>query len=165
MEDIGRSPDGFAIAFEASFARFQICVEGACGGRENWPSGVAVAIHAAFELAAADPEMASTLTNEALAAGPDGIARHRRLLAYVAECLIPGRERRPDGPELPQITEQALAGGLVGLVAERVARGGAAELPALAPQAIQFALTPYLGAGEAKRIATSAARPSPRADR
>lgn len=53
------------------------------------------------------------------------------------------------------LTSEALAGGLAGLVAERLTRGRAAELPALAPQAIEFALTPYLGVEEAKRIAVS----------
>jgi hypothetical protein len=155
MEDIADSPDDFAIAFETSFARFQIRVEEVCGGSRNWPTGVAAAIRAAFEFAAGDPAAANALTNEALAAGPDGIRRHRRLLAYLAERLAAGREERPEGRELPQLTEQAIAGGLAGLVAERLTRGCAAELPALAPQAIQFALTPYLGLDVAKRIASA----------
>jgi hypothetical protein len=54
------------------------------------------------------------------------------------------------------VTEPALAGGLVALVAGRVATGRAAELPGLAPEAIQFVLTPYLGTAEATRVATSA---------
>ncbi len=155
MEEIGRSSDGSAIAFEASFARFQVCVEEVCGRQEDWRTGVAAAIYAAFELAATDPDVVNALTSEALAGGPGGIARHRRLLTYVAERLAPGREQRTEGADLPQLTELALAGGLAGLVAERLTRGLAAELPAFAPQAIQFALTPYIGAEEAKRIAAS----------
>jgi hypothetical protein len=38
------------------------------------------------------------------------------------------------------------------LVAQRVDLGRAAELPTLAPEAIQFVLTPYLGAAEARRV-------------
>lgn len=161
MDEIARSPDDFASAFESSFARLQIRIEEACAGHRDWPSGVAAAIYAAFELASAEPDTADTLTNVALAAGPDGIARHRRLLAYVSSRLEAGRELRPEGLELPDSTEQALAGGLAGLVAERLARGRANDLPALAPQAIQFALTPYLGRPEAELVVAMAEPPGP----
>jgi hypothetical protein len=154
MEDIADSPDDFAAAFETSFARFQIHVEEACAGRPDWPARTAAAIRAGLEFAAAHPETANLLTNEALASGADGIARYRRLIAYIAGAFAEGRQEDAQGRELPQLTEQALAGGLLGLVAERLDRGSAAELPALAPQAIQFALTPYLGLEQARRIAT-----------
>ena len=155
MEENADSADGFANAFEASFARFQVRVEEAYAGPPDWPLRMAAAIRAALEFAAADPVAANTLTNEALAAGRDGIARRERLLAYAGRALAAGREERPQGPALPQLTEQALAGGIAALIAERLAGGHSAELPALAPEAIQFALTPYLGAAEAKRIAVA----------
>jgi hypothetical protein len=165
MAEIADSPEGFAAAFEAAFARFQVRVEEACAGRADWASGIAAAIRAGLDFAAADPVAADTLTSRALGMRRDGIARHRRLLAYIADALAAGREERPHGAELPQLTEQALAGGLTSLVAERIARGRAAELPALAPEAIQFALTPYLGREEARRVAVLAKRPGPARDR
>ncbi len=165
MEEIADSPEGFAAAFEAAFARFQVRVEGACAGRSDWASGIAAAIRAGLDFAAVDPVAADTLTNQALGMGGDGIARHRRLLAYIAEALAAGREERPHGAELPQLTDQALAGGLASLVAERLARGKESELPAVAPEAVQFALTPYLGREEAERIAALANRPDRGRDR
>ena len=153
MDEIGGPPDDFARAFESSFAHLQIRIEEACAKSDGWPRGVAAAIHAAFEFAAEDPTAAAALTRRALGVGADGIARHRRLLAYLADKLAPGRELAPDGRGLPTVTEQALAGGLAGLVAERLVRDGLADLPALAPEAIQFALTPYIGVAEARRIA------------
>jgi hypothetical protein len=164
MDEIARSQDDFGSTFEASFARLQIRLEDACRGSADWPSGMAAAIRAGFEFAASHPTATSALTVDALAAGPDGIARHRRLLAYVAERLAAGRDLRPEGAELPQLTEMAVAGGLLGLVAERLTRGGTAELPALAPQAVQFALTPYIGVEEAKRIAVGPGSASRGAD-
>jgi hypothetical protein len=163
MEEIGQSPDDFAGAFEAAFARFQVRVEEACASSQGWAAGVAAAIRATLEFAAEDPTAANTLTNEALAEGRDGIARRERLLGYLAERLEGGRAVRGGERELPLLTERGVAGGLAGLVAERLATGRAAELPALAPEAIQFALTPYLGAAEAKRIgAASRATPPDR---
>lgn len=165
MDEAARSPDDFASAFENAFARLQVCVEESCAGQGDWVDGIAVAIGAALRLAASDPGAANVLTNEALTAGTDGMVRHGRLLAYVAYHLASGRDLPQVEHELPGITEQALAGGLVGLVAERLAHGRASELPDLAPGAIQFALTPYLGVGEATRVAERFGWPRSQPDR
>lgn len=165
MEETGHFPDDFSGAFEASLARFQVRLEEACAGSPDWVGGVVAAIRAALEFAAEDPDSANTLTNEAMAAGMDGIARRERLLAYAGEGLVHGRRQRPGADDLPRLTEHALAGGIAALIAERVGTGRASELPALAPEAIQFVLTPYLGVDEAKRIATLAARPGWASDR
>jgi hypothetical protein len=145
--------DDFASSFESAFGRLQVAILEACGSAEDWPHKVAAAVRAGLELAAADPAAAQTLTNEALAHGADGIARYERLTAYLREGLAPGREERPHGERLPDITEQALASGVVTLVAQRGDQGRSLELVALAPEVIQFVLTPYLGTAEAKRVA------------
>jgi hypothetical protein len=155
MAEIGHQPDWFPNAFEAAFAGLQVRLEEACGGNSDWRRGVAAAIRAALEFAAEDPEAADVLANGAMAAGKDGIARRERLLAYAGKGLARGRRQQAGAPELPPVTEQALAGGVLALIGERLATGRAAELPALAPEAIQFVLTPYLGGEEARRIATS----------
>lgn len=148
------SNDDFPRAFEAAFARLQVVVEEAYVSEAEWPEQVAAAIRAAFEFAAADPTAADLLTNRALANGSDGVARYQRLLGYGASLLLPGREHCIDGALLPGIVEQSVAGGIVMLVAQRVDRGRADELPELAPDAIQFALTPYLGVERARTVAT-----------
>lgn len=159
MGDVGGSSEDFVSAFETAFARVQIAVEEASARHREWPLQIAAAICAGLEFAAADPSAANVLTNEAIASGPDGVARYRRLTTYIAESFARGRKGQADGDEPPQVTEQALAGGLLGLVAERLTAGKAAELPALAPEAIEFTLTPYLGTEEARRIAELATRP------
>lgn len=145
--------DDFSRAFEAAFARLQVVIEEAYVSQIAWPEQVAAAIRAAFEFAATDPEAANLLTNEALAHGRDGITRYHRLIDYSASLLAPGRDQSADGALLPEILECALAGGIAMLVAQRVDQGRSRELPALAPDAIQFALSPYLGSKEARQIA------------
>jgi len=145
--------DDFASAFESAFARLQIRVETACAGEVEWPSQVAAAVRAAFDFAAANPPVAATLTSDVLANGRAGYARYDRMLAHFGAQLRPGRALRAEGEWLPEITEKAMVGGLVTLVAQRVDTGREAELPALAAEAIQFVLTPYLGVEEARRIA------------
>lgn len=156
MKDTAQHPDDFANAFESAFARLQIRIETACAAQPNWPAQVAAGIRAALAFAAADSAAANILTNDALAAGRAGFARYDRMLEHFAAGLRPGRTERADGERLPEIIEKAMTGGLAMLVAQRLDMGRAAELPALAPEAIQFVLTPYLGAEEARRIAVDA---------
>jgi hypothetical protein len=155
MKDTTRHPDDFANAFEAAFARFQVVVEEAYVSRAAWPEQVAAAIRAALRFAAEDPAVADLLTNEALSRGRDGIVRYQRLIDYCAGLLAPGRDQHPDGALLPKTIEHSIAGGIAILVAQRVDRGRGSELADLAPEAIQFALTPYLGIEEARQVAAS----------
>jgi hypothetical protein len=152
MNQIRSSSDDFAAAFESAFARLQVLLEEACAAQAQWPAKVAAAIDAGLRFAASDPAAAQLLTNDALAHGVDGVTRHERLIFYIREALVPGRELRPANERLPEITEQAMASGIVMLVAQRVDRGMEAELPAIAGEAIQFVLTPYLGSEEARQI-------------
>ena len=145
-------PEAFAEVFERALDHFQAAI--AVSGREEdeWPAKVALAVNAGLQFAADNPVSAQILTNEALARGSDGIALYERLTAYLIEMLHPGREQSPEGERLPEITERALASGIVMLVAQRLDQGRSKELPALAGEAIQFILTPYLGAEAARRI-------------
>lgn len=148
-----RQPDDFAVAFDSAFAALQVRIESACAAAGDWPVGVAAGIAAAFDWVAEEPRAAQLLTNDALAAGSAGFERYERMIAYVAELLAPGREQAEHGERLPEITERAMASGVAMLVAQRLSMGREGELPALAPEAVQFVLTPYLGSGEARKVA------------
>jgi hypothetical protein len=160
MAGTARQPDDFAFAFDSAFAQLQVRVESACAATGDWPQGVAAGIRAAFEWVAAEPAPAQLLTNDALAGGKAGFERYERMIAYVAGLLAPGRERAGYGERLPEITERAMASGVAMLVAQRLSLGQEAELPAIAGEAIQFVLTPYLGSAEARRVATGGADPA-----
>jgi hypothetical protein len=149
-------PAGFAQSFEATFARLQVAILDACGCEPDWPAKVAAGVRAGFEFAVADPGAAQALTIEPLASGADGIDRYERLVRYLGGALFPGRQERPEGGGLPETTERAIAGGLLTLVAQRVDQGNSKELSAVVPEAVQFALTPYLGAEEARQVAETA---------
>lgn len=144
--------DEFPRAFEAAFARLQVVVEEAYVSQDSWPNQVAAAIRAAFEFAAVDPAVADLLTNEALARGHDGFMRYQRVIDFSARLLRPGRELGADGVLLPETLERSLAGGITLLVAQRVDQGCAHELPDLVPDAVEFALTPYIGPARAREI-------------
>jgi hypothetical protein len=153
MGDRERQPDDFAFAFDSAFAALQVRIESACAAAGDWSEQVALGIRAAFEWAAAEPAAAQLLTNDALAGGSAGFERYERMIGYVSELLEPGRELAPHGARLPKITERAMASGVAMLVAQRLSLGKQDELPAVAGEATQFVLTPYLGAAAARRVA------------
>jgi hypothetical protein len=148
-----RRPNEFSSAFDSAFARLQVRIESACVAEAEWPARVNAGIRAAIAFAATDPAAAKTLTTEALAGGRAGYERYDRMVSHLGEWLLPGRALRPEGAPLPEITEKAMVGGVAMLVAQRVDLGRHAELPELAAEAVQFALTPYLGTEEARRVA------------
>jgi predicted protein tyrosine phosphatase len=148
------SSEDFTQAFEAAFARLQVAVEHASRQKREWPAKAAAAVAATIEFAASDPAAAQLLTNEALARGAEGISRHERVIAYAADQLATGRALRPENAQLPEITERALVGGLVMLVAQRLDQNRLDELPASTAEMIEFVLTPYVGADEARRVAS-----------
>lgn len=155
MDDAAQRQDEFADTFESAFARLRIRIETACASQSDWPLGTAAGIRAALEFAARDPNAVRVLTTDALAAGKAGFAHYARLISYLSDLLLPGRDERPESEDLPGETEKALAGGVAMLVAQRVDLDRQAELPALAAEAIQFVLTPYLGIDEARRVAVA----------
>jgi hypothetical protein len=165
MDGRAEQPGDFASAFESAFARLQVLLEIACVGGGSWPERASVAVRQALEFAVVDPAAASVLTNAALGQGRDGLERYERLMAYLAGLLEAGRAESPHGADLPQTTERSLAGGVATIVANRVDRGRAEELPGLTAEVVQFVLTPYMGTEEARRIATGGDWPASQPDR
>ena len=156
---------GFADAFESAFARLQVQLEMACVAGGPWSERVSVAVRRALEFAAAEPAAAGVLTNAALSQGRDGLERYERLMAYLAGLLEAGRVDCPYGADLPPTTERSLAGGVATIVANRIDRGQADELPGLVPEVVQFVLTPYMGTEEARRVANNLDWPRSQPDR
>ena len=148
-------PDDFARNFEAAYAKLQVAVETAYAAESEWPMRAAAAIRAVLEFAAEDPVAAQVLTVDSLAQGSGHFARHRRPVDHLARMLAAGRDAHPEGEALPNLLEDALAGGIFMLVVQRLEVGDAGTLAALTPDAIEFALTPYIGRAQARDVAAT----------
>jgi hypothetical protein len=165
MDGRAQHREDFPSAFESAFARLQVDLEIGCAACGTWVEGTIVAIRRGLEFAAADPDAASVLTSAALAQSRDGIERYERLMAYLASLLEGGRAESAHGDDLPPTTERSLAGGVATIVANRVDRGRAGELPGLVAEVVQFVLTPYIGTEQARRLAAASDWPGSQADR
>jgi hypothetical protein len=142
---------------DVTLAKLRAAIAEARDSEPEWASGVAGAIHTLLRFAAEEPAVSELITGAAFADRGESWRRYSCLVECIAEVLAPGRSEHRDGTSLPGLMEDALAGGIVMLVASRLDQGRGEELPGLAPEAVQFALTPYVGHEEARRAASRGA--------
>lgn len=127
----------------------------AAGQAEKWPDQVAAGLAAFLEYAVENETLARTCMIEGLVAGPASISRHEEALQMFASLFKLGRSVSPFGEELPEMMEEAIVGGIFWIVYQRLTGCSVEGIEQLLPQMVEFALTPYFGAGttRAKKLA------------
>src|SRR4051812_35984286 len=144
----------FFAAYEAAMERVRKEVLDACAAHEEseWSARVKDGIAALLKLLASDPALASISLVEGLRAGRGVYDRYQAAVESFVPCLRQGAPRAPDGDPVPAATDEAVVGGIASLLGRRVLAGEAEQIDELLPDVLEFALTPYLGAVEARRI-------------
>jgi len=120
-------------------------------GPRGWPARVRAEIESLLDTFAANPDLVRFCLVAPPAAGGDVAAAYREFLARLLAVLIEGRPQRTRKPA--PAAEYGLVGGLAGLLVAAAEEGGAEALTALAPEAVELVLTPYLGREAAARAA------------
>jgi AcrR family transcriptional regulator len=149
----------FASKDECFFAAYDEAVEGvrgevlgACKGESEWAEGVCSGLVAALARLSAEPAQANLLLVEGLRAGPGVYGRFQAAVESFVPYL---RNSAPEGTSAGRpsgAADEAVVGGIASLLGRRVLAGEAARLDRFFPELAEFALTPYLGAAEARRI-------------
>jgi AcrR family transcriptional regulator len=149
--------DAFLVAYEIGHGKGLAVAERAYAAEPDWRSGVRAGITALFDFLASERSFAHLALVDALTATPRTADRsHRGMVAY-AQLLTPGFEEAPREQRPPQVTIEAIAGGVFELCLSHALQGRIEELPELAPWATYFALAPFIGAEQAARVATEPA--------
>jgi AcrR family transcriptional regulator len=143
----------FDVAVDLLGARLAEAYE----SEQEWPLKVRATIAAALEFFAASPELARLCLTEPFIAGPAISSHYGEQIARLAPYLRQGRELSPDADSFPETTERGLIGSIASQVGRRSSAGEADRLSELLPDLVQFALTPYLGPAEARRVALPSA--------
>lgn len=122
---------------------------------EGWPQRVEVGLATLLAALAERPPLGRLCIVEALSVGPAAVERYEQSLQAFVPFFRIGRQVSPNGRDLPETLEEALVGGIFWIVYQRLILGEAEQLEKLLPELLEFALTPYLGADAAHRMATS----------
>jgi AcrR family transcriptional regulator len=142
----------FVAGYEAMVEGLRKEVLAACKGRRDWAEGVCAGLAAALAWLAAEPGRANLLLVEGLRAGPDVYGLLQRAIESFVPYLRDGAPAGTGAVGPPEATDEAVVGGIASLLGRRVLAGEADSLDRFFPELAEFALTPYLGRAEARRI-------------
>ena len=138
------------LAGEAAMRRVSEAVRAAPSG---WAVRVRAGIGAFLSYAASESAFARAFVVESLSAGPEAADRYERTVRAVVPFFRLGRRVSEKGDKLPPTLEETIVGGIFWVVYQRMVIGRPEELEALLSELVEFALTPYLGAAGARRVA------------
>jgi len=142
-------------AQEAFLDRLLLDVLSACDSPAAWPLKVRAALEAILASLVEADRLARVFAVEAAAASLGAAERQFATLDRLAALLRDGRRHYPDAASLPHATERALVGGIASIVSSHLLMEDPQAIPALESQLIELVLMPYLGEGEARRVATA----------
>jgi AcrR family transcriptional regulator len=154
-ENFSSKEECFLAAQEMAMSTALERVVEAAGTHEYWPQRIHAGLTAFLDYVAAEPALARTCMVESLSAGPAAVEYHEESQQAFVSLLRLGRDVSPDGRELPEALEEAIVGGVFWIVYQRLASAEQDAIPALLPELLEFALTPYLGAEAARATATA----------
>lgn len=142
----------FVAAYDDAVERIRATVKEACAERKDWGSGVLEALDALLQMFEAEPAQAQLVLVEGLRAGRGVYDRYQVAIQSFVPYLRDGAPAPTGGESPPEATDEAVVGGIASLLARRVLAGEAKKMRGLLSDIAEFALTPYLGTAEARRI-------------
>jgi AcrR family transcriptional regulator len=148
----GSKDECFLAAYDEAVERLRGEVLAACGGQREWAAGICTGLEAALSGLAAQPAMANLLLVEGLRAGPAIYGRFQAAVESFVPYLRDGAPVGTSAGRPPDAADEAIVGGIASLLGRRVLAGEADRLDRFFPELAEFALTPYLGVAEARRI-------------
>ena len=152
-EHFSGKEDCFLAAFDALSTHLFGLMAEAVAGQSEWSDQVAAALIAPLRFFASHPELARVYMVEAVSAGEIMADRREERARRLTAFLEAGRSQRIGNRDLADGLEEAIAGGIITLLFSRVRAGEAEQLERFAPAMIEFALSPYLGIEEARKLA------------
>jgi AcrR family transcriptional regulator len=149
--------EAFLVAYEIGHDKALALVEQAYAAQTDWRYGVKAGITALFRFLTAEPAFAHLATVDVLAATECSTERAFKGMSAYTQMLLPGLDHAPDGVRPPEITVEAITGGIFELALHHALQGRIGELPAMVPRATYFSLAPFIGTEAAGEVATATA--------
>ncbi|HEY6731819.1 MAG TPA: hypothetical protein VI039_12450 [Solirubrobacterales bacterium] len=138
---------------QLALTQLEAALEEGCRKEHEWPAQVSAGLYAGVEFAIANPDVI-----EWLAVGRTGeysLDRYQTAICRLSK-LLKAKVPVPRAG-LPPVTEEALIGGVIGLVGEQLRTGKIDRLRSLRPELVLLTLLPYVGFEDARSWANRAA--------
>lgn len=148
----GSKDDCFVAAYDEAVEAVREELISGCIGRQDWGDGVCAGLDATLAWLAREPAKTNLLLVEGLRAGPCVYERYLAALQSFVPYLRHGTPEDFVAAPPPKAADEAVVGGVASLIGRRVLAGETEQLERFFPEVAQFALAPYLGAAEARRI-------------
>ena len=152
-ENFESKEECFLAAFDAAFEDLDAKLTEAAAQESDWPHQVIASLRAALEFFADEPVFARAFVIEPPTATPAIVSRFREAVVAGISFLSRGRGERTEATALPESTEDSILGGLVTLVG-RAMFEDSEPIEAVLPDMVEFALAPYVGPDQARRLAS-----------
>jgi AcrR family transcriptional regulator len=143
------------LAYDRFLAHMLEHIEEACEGASDWPDKVKLTIEAAFEYVVELEAVARMFVVDAMSTRAAGEERRCASIDSAALRLKHGRLLYPRAADYPDAMERTLVSGVVMIGFTHLLSEDADTLPGLIPEAVELVLTPYVGSGPARDIATA----------
>jgi AcrR family transcriptional regulator len=145
----------FVAAYDEAVEELRADVLSACASRGEWAEGVCAGLAAALSGLVANPARANLLLVEGLRVGPGVYGRFCGAVESFVPYLRAGAPAGTGAGRAAEAADEAVIGGIASLLGRRVLAGETRRLDRFFPELAEFALTPYLGVAEARRIISS----------
>jgi len=134
----------------------QVAVEAYQERAEDWPAAIAAGLQALVDYLASEPAHAHLSLVDTFAASPEAIDIRNATISAFGDYLRRGQELAAE--PVPEITAEAVAGGIWQVFHHYAESECIDQLPEAAPQLAYFTLTPFIGPRAAARVARALKR-------
>jgi len=145
----------FLAAFDRIVDEGAAAVATAVAEADGWPEEMATGLACLLDLVVADTRRARIALVEVQAAGPRAYEHYEKAVDRAAPKLGEGREFSREAASLSGALEEAILGGILWIVHQRLVKGELGDPGSLLEETIRIALSPYLGDEEIERLAAT----------
>jgi AcrR family transcriptional regulator len=138
---------------------FQAAVEAYAAHAGDWPRAVAAGLEAYLRYLAVEPGHARLGFVDIFTADPEVLQLRDEIVGAFVAYLDPGFELAGAERPVPRIAPDAIGGAIWELLQDHIQHEPIERLPLIAPQVVYLALTPFLGAARAARVAVGEPEP------
>lgn len=148
--------EAFLAAYDESVKKMHDVVRKACADGDDWTDRVCAGLFALLAHMASEPAATNLVLVEGLGGGREFQDRYREAVQSFVPYLRDGAPLDAKGGQPPETAGEAIVGGIASLVSRHVLAGEGERLQEFFPEIAEFALTPYVGSEEARRIISAA---------